>query len=142
MWFTAAGTRGQLFHPIGLYVRLCIELKCDTPRCVELLTMCCTCSGVRHTLVDVSSFVSCVILLLLGSVPLYVYPQISTLRPQKTGPKTAKDRVRPTKTGSLRFGLGLGGFPNLEDRSRSRSFKFEPKNRTGPDLQALITIIS
>src|SRR5271155_4428053 len=55
-----------------------------------------------------------------------------------TGLKTAKDRVRPTKTGSLRLRSSLLCFPNLEDRSRSRSFKFGPKDRTGPDFKALI----
>src|SRR5271155_5546950 len=55
-----------------------------------------------------------------------------------TGLKTAKDRVRRTKTGSLRLRTSLLCFPNLEDRSRSRSFKFGPKDRTGPDFKALL----
>src|SRR5271155_6240673 len=54
-----------------------------------------------------------------------------------TGLKTAKDWVRPTKTGSLRLRSSLLCFPNLEDRSRSRSFKFGPKDRTGLDFKAL-----
>ena len=49
------------------------ELKCGTTRCVKLLIMCCF-SDVRHILVDVSAFTSCVTLPHLESVPLFVYP--------------------------------------------------------------------
>jgi len=31
-----------------LYVRLCIEFKCDTAGCVELPKVCCTSSTLRH----------------------------------------------------------------------------------------------
>jgi hypothetical protein len=50
------------------------EIKCTTPRCIKLPTMCWTFSSVRHNLVDVSTFTSCVTLPHLGSVPLFVYP--------------------------------------------------------------------
>ena len=50
-------------------------LKCGTPRCVKPPTMCWNFVDVRHILVDVSIFTSCVALPHLGSVPLFVYPQ-------------------------------------------------------------------
>ena len=49
-------------------------LKCGTPRCVKLPTMCWNFVDVQHIFVDVSTFTSCVALPHLGSVPLFVYP--------------------------------------------------------------------
>ena len=49
-------------------------LECGTPRCVKPPTMCWNFVDVRHILVDVSTFTSCVALPHLGSVPLFVYP--------------------------------------------------------------------
>ena len=43
------------------------------------------------------------------------------------------------KTGFHRSGPVFLSSRTKEDRSRSRSFNFGPKNRTGPDLQTLIT---
>ena len=47
------------------------------------------------------------------------------------------DRKRPIKTGFHRSGPVFLSSRIKVDRSRSRSFNFGPKDRTGPDLQTL-----
>ena len=62
------------------------------PRCVKLPTMCWSFSDVRHILVDVSTFTSCVALPHLGSVPLFVYPRSLGLGLKRMIPKLPRNK--------------------------------------------------
>ena len=106
------------------------ELKCSTPRCVELPTMCWTFSDVWHILVDVSTFTSCVTLPHLGSVPLFVYPLYTTQGQRVSAPSTVRkfqsDQRKfadwPTSTGRRGYQIVWSCCTTRSQLFRSHSF--------------------